>query len=73
MDNKQEIMEHYKGFNKETYNAIERYVDKFGTMWPLMGPKDVELIDYCVKQGKPIDDLPDDDPMIKKYFDGIIY
>ena len=38
-----------------------------------MGPKDIELIDYCVKKGKSIDDLPENDPMMKKYFDGIIY
>lgn len=66
---KKEIMKLYHGFEKDKYNAIKRYVDKFDTPWPVYGPSDIELINHCVEIGVPIDDLDFNDPILKKYDD----
>lgn len=67
-----EIMEIYRGFNDKTYAAIKEYVSMFHQPWPVYGPHDIELIEYCIKNKMSIDDLPADDAMYDKYFKGII-
>ena len=63
-----EIMEIYHGWPADQLEAIQRYVNKFHMPWPTFGPKEVEFIDYCVEVGTPVDYLPADDPMVKKYY-----
>lgn len=71
---KNEIMKIYSGWDNDVVEAISRYVDKFHRPWPVYCSQAVELIDYCVKRGISIDDLPEDDPISKKYDPkGIIY
>lgn len=65
-----EIMEIYRGFNDKTYAAIKEYVSMFHQPWPVYGPHDIELIEYCIKNKMSI---AADDAMYDKYFKGIIY
>ena len=69
-----EIMKLYYGWPDEQVKAIEKYVKKFHQPWPVMGPRDVELINHCVIVGNTIDQLPDDDEFRKKYYsEDVVY
>lgn len=71
---KNRIMKLYHGWDSVLVATISRYVDKFHKPWPVYGPHDVELIEYCIKKNVSIDDLSIDDPIFKKYHpEGIIY
>lgn len=70
----EEILAMYHGFNPDLMILITKYVKQFHKPWPLYGPKEKELINYCIDKNISIDDLPKDDAMIKKYYDeNIIY
>jgi len=65
-----EMLELYSGFSPEKYALIKRYVIQFKEPWALRGPMNDELILHCLDLNTRLDDLPRDDPMILKYFDG---
>lgn len=64
----EQILAMYHGFPPETMIYITSYVKKFQKPWPLYGPIETELINYCIEKGISIDDLPDDDAMANKYY-----
>ena len=64
----EEILAMYHGFDPKLMISITNYVKKFHKPWPLYGPQEKKLIDYCINKGISIDDLPDDDAMINKYY-----
>ncbi|MEB3365698.1 hypothetical protein SDC49_25980 [Lactobacillus sp. R2/2] len=43
-------MELYHDWDSAVIAALSQYVDKFHKPWPVYGPHDVELIDYCIKR-----------------------
>lgn len=65
-----EIMETYKGFSDDEYKLIKKYVTKFKDFYPVYGPCNSEIINYCIDHGLKIDDLSRNDEIYKKYFDG---
>jgi len=70
----EEMINMHSGVDPEKYALIKRYVMKFKEPWATMGPQANELILHCIEQNKSLDDLPEDDPMILKYFNSeIIY
>lgn len=66
MNDVEEIMKLYQGFEPKKYELIKQYVNKFKEPWPLFGPQDPELIRYYLKFDK-LEDVPEDDPFIAKY------
>ncbi len=64
---KSKIMELYHDWDSAVIAALSQYVDKFHKPWPVYGPHDVELIDYCIKKNVSIDDLSPNDLVYKKY------
>ena len=67
MNDVEEIMKLYQGFEPEKYELIRQYVNKFKEPWPVFGPQDPELIQYYLKFDK-LEDVPEDDPFIAKYY-----
>ena len=67
MNDVDEIMKIYKGFDPKKYELIRQYVNKFKEPWPVFGPQDPELIRYYLKFDK-LEDVPEDDPFIAKYY-----
>lgn len=67
MNDVEEIMKLYQGFEPEKYELIRQYVNKFKEPWPVFGPQDPELIKYYLKFDK-LEDVPEDDPFIAKYY-----
>lgn len=64
-----EIMETYKGFPDDEYKLIKKYVTKFKDFYPVYGPCNSEIINYCIDHELKIDDLSRNDEIYKKYFD----
>ncbi|WP_242362524.1 hypothetical protein [Limosilactobacillus antri] len=53
---------------------FEEYERHFNDLWPKLIPQDEKFAKHCLEVNKSIDDLPDDDPYIKKYFNsGLTY
>lgn len=69
MNDVDEIMKLYQGFEPKKYELIRQYVNKFKEPWPVFGPQDPELIKYYLKFDK-LEDVPEDDPFIAKYYQG---
>lgn len=69
MNDVEEIMKLYQGFEPKKYELIKQYVNKFKEPWPVFGPQDPELIKYYLKFDK-LEDVPEDDPFIAKYYQG---
>lgn len=67
MNDIDEIMKIYQGFEPKKYELIRQYVNKFKEPWPVFGPQDPELIKYYLKFDK-LEDVPEDDPFIAKYY-----
>lgn len=67
MNDVDEIMKLYQGFEPKKYELIRQYVNKFKEPWPVFGPQDPELIRYYLKFDK-LEDVPEDDPFIAKYY-----
>ena len=67
MNDVDEIMKIYQGFEPKKYELIKRYVNKFKEPWPVFGPQDPELIRYYLKFDK-LEDVPEDDPFITEYY-----
>lgn len=67
MNDVEEIMKLYQGFEPKKYELIRQYVNKFKEPWPLFGPQDPELIKYYLKFDK-LEDVPENDPFIAKYY-----
>lgn len=65
---KDEIMKLYHGWDKDRVDLISKYVDTFNKPWPVYGPRDLELIEYCIKHHISVDDLDADSDIYKKYF-----
>lgn len=66
--NKKEIMKLYHGWDKAHVDLISKYVDIFNKPWPVYGPRNLELIEYCIKNHISVDDLDTDSDIYKKYF-----
>lgn len=69
MNDVDEIMKLYQGFEPKKYELIRQYVNKFKEPWPVFGPQDPELIKYYLKFDK-LEDVPENDPFIAKYYQG---
>ena len=68
-----EMMETYEGFPDEEYELIKKYVTKFKDFYPVYEPCNSEIINYCIDHELKIDDLPRDNEIYKKYFEGKIF
>lgn len=54
--------------DNEMYSLLKEYMERFKVQWPAYGPRAVELVKHCLKVGKSIDDLPEDDEIYNKYY-----
>ena len=53
---------------------LTEYITKFVVPYPTFGPLNEELLQHCLKVGKSIDDLPEDDEIYNKYYnEDILY
>lgn len=68
-----QILAMYHGFPPEIMVYITEYVSKFHKPWPLYGPIEAELINYCIESNTSIDDLPEDDAVLNKYYKDKIF
>lgn len=49
-------------------DVFKQYERKFGETWPKLIAQDQSFVKHCIDKNLSIDDLPDDDPYIKKYY-----
>ena len=55
-------------------SVFKQYEQKFGKAWPKLITQDQSFVRHCIDKNLSIDDLPDDDPYIKKYYsEDIVY
>lgn len=55
-------------------SVFEQYEQKFGKAWPKLITQDQSFVRHCIDKNLSIDDLPDNDPYIKKYYsEDIVY
>ena len=55
-------------------DVFKQYERKFGETWPKLIAQDQSFVKHCIDKNLSIDDLPDDDPYIKKYYsEDIVY
>lgn len=68
-----EMMDTYAGFPDDEYKLIKKYVTKFKEFYPVYAPCNSEIINHCIDLGLKIDDLPENDEIYKKHFEGKIF
>lgn len=55
-------------------SVFKQYEQKFGKAWPKLIAQDQSFARHCIDKNLSIDDLPDNDPYIKKYYsEDIVY
>lgn len=55
-------------------NVFKQYEQKFGKVWPKLITQDQNFVKHCIDKNLSIDDLPDNDPYIKKYYsEDVVY
>lgn len=55
-------------------DVFKQYERKFGKTWPKLITQDQSFVKHCIDKNLSIDDLPDNDPYIKKYYsEDIVY
>lgn len=68
------VSSHYPVDDGELKELLTEYIMKFVVPYPTFGPLEKELLQHCLKVGKSIDDLPEDDEIYNKYYnEDILY
>lgn len=69
MDNTTDMLKPWKNrLNGDDFNVMKKYIVTFKEPWGPYDPLDIDLIKHCIKLNKSVNDLPDDDPYIEKYY-----
>lgn len=62
------ISSYYPVDDDKLKELLTEYITKFVAPYPTLGPLNEELLQHCLKVGKSINDLPEDDEIYNKYY-----